>query len=132
MPHNGGSNNIALLRTNSNMFLGDSVGNPRVTGTWGMALTWKNFSFLPGLNHTARVSYWKGTNNVRYKNLDRGVHHFHYMTTEDKYIEANLMTTYQIYPQLTFGLELSYGWCDWKRVDLNNGWRITGGFMYNF
>ena len=132
MPHNGGSNNIAIMRTNRSMFVGDGVGNPRVTGTWGAALSWKNFSFLPGLAHTAIVSFWKGTNNVRYGNLDRGTHDFNYMTTDDRYVEADLITTYQIYPQLTVGLELAYGWADFKKIDIDNGWRITGGIMYKF
>ena len=142
MPHDGGSNNVALLRTNRSMFLGDGVGNPRVMGTTGVALSWKNLSFVKGLNHTAIVSYWRGTNNVRLNGADRAKYgDFGYMTTKDRYIEADLINTYQIYPQLQFGLELAYGWAKFKMYDgakwvkdeaIKNGWRISGGFTYNF
>ena len=146
IPHNGGSNNIALLRTNSARFVGDGVGNPRVTGTWGAALSWKNFSFIKNATHTAVVSYWRGTNNVRYGNVARPIealnymHRFAYMTTEDSYVELDLINTWQIYPQLSFGLELAYGWANWKETaidkasgfEMKNPWRITGGFIYNF
>ena len=154
MPHNGGSNNIALLRTTRSYLDGDGVGNPRVTGTKGIALSWKNLSFLPGLSHTAVVSYWRGNNNVRYNNQPRidktlmsgkylfSNNRFAYMTTKDSYIEADLMTSYRIYPQLTFMLDLGYGWCNFKNYDavtgkfvdagLKNVWRIAGGFVYNF
>ena len=86
-------------------------------GTWGIGFRLKDMSFVEDLSHTFRVAYRGGTNSpsmVKYahtaldwtnpqSNIDGP-----YLTTNDGLLEFNLQTKYDIYENLTAGVELGY------------------------
>ncbi len=123
-----------------------------IAGTWGLGIQAKDLSFLEGLEHTLRVAYYRGTNNK--SNVQNGYisspwqngqvssgSAFTYMTTKDSAWEFNFDSSYEIYENLTLGLELGYIITDfdksmWRAVnasfDDQNLYKVGIGLQYKF
>ncbi len=99
------------------------------TGTWGVSAGIEGVSFMPGLEHMARFVYTQGTNhdNFLFPIGDLG-----YMTNHDKSYEFDLTSTYKIYENLTFGLELGYAINKFEDKNIKNSWEVVTSFVYNF
>ncbi len=82
------------------------------SGTWGVALSLSNMSFMDKLSHTFKVAYWGGTNdaqNAKYLGSQRALSGGDFYLTENDYVvEFNLDSTYQIYENLSATLQLGY------------------------
>ncbi len=82
------------------------------SGTWGVALSLSNVSFMEKLSHTFKVAYWGGTNdskNAKYLSSTRALSGGDfYLTDNDYVVEFNLDSTYKIYENLTATLQLGY------------------------
>jgi len=107
-------------------------------GTWGAALQAKDISFMEDMTHLFRVAYYTGTSeqDATTQTWDIG----NIMTDDDNALEVNFNTTYAIYENLDFVLELAYLSMDWDD-DIANGWgpdkrddayRVHASFGYSF
>jgi hypothetical protein len=76
-------------------------------GTWGLGLQLADLSFVEDLSHTARIAYYRGTNDKDAIPLV-WVGEEVYLTTKDWAFEANFDSEYKIYENLSAVLEL--GW----------------------
>jgi hypothetical protein len=119
MPVVGSPQNYAL----GSFFLqgGDSINMsynaPNTTmGYWALGLSLKDIKLVDKLSHTFNVIYFKGTNDVDYlkqSNVTGGTSNTkavygQFLTTKDSLWEVDLNTKYQIYDELSLGLELGY------------------------
>lgn len=139
-PHNGSerlpyiattnnlTNSLSSFGYRGNPIMGGGKGvlgaNPN--GTWGVGARVKKLSFLEGLNHTLRVNYFGGANNVKmasyitgrrvtdgagrevYRNNTDFNSFGAYLTTADTGMEINFDSSYKAAENLTFLLELGY------------------------
>ena len=125
-----------------------------IDGTWGIGLQVADLSFVEDLTHTFRVAYWGGTNSpsmVKYMNSSRAFDmdgdaastEGPYLTTNDALLEFNLTNVWQIYENLTAGLELGYiiNMVDkdtWNRSFMSSNfskqdaWKASLVFAYSF
>lgn len=122
-------------------------------GTWGIGLQVRDVSFIEDLEHTFRLAWWGGTNNtnmVKYMgksySWDYGSRNFDgpYMTTNDGFLEFNLVNNYKMYENFNINLELGYiaNHMDndtWKKAGTRDSsfskqdiWKIQLGFLYDF
>ena len=74
-------------------------------GTWGVSAQLNGVSFVEGLSHDFSATYFAGTNNKHNGAYGEG---YDYLTTEDSAVEFNMLSTYDIYKNLTAALELAY------------------------
>lgn len=126
-----------------------------LSGTWGIMAQLKDISFVEDLKHTFRVAYYRGTNDADgVKKFRReggaftpwtgsqthGGGAYLYMTDDDSAWEINLDTSYQIYKNLSVGLELGYIRLDidddtWGKATENASedmYKIGIGLRYTF
>ncbi len=119
------------------------------SGTWGIGLQLKDFSFVENLSHILRVAYWGGTNDadmVRYVNSPYGNDSQgggFYLVEGDYLVEVNFDTKYQIYENLAMHVQLGYifngidadHWNNHRfdgRIKTNDGYKATLSFSYSF
>ena len=74
-------------------------------GTWGVSVQLNGMSFISDLSHDFSVTYIGGTNS-RYNGGDGDG--YDYLTVDDSAVEFDLLSTYQLYKNLTAALELAY------------------------
>ncbi len=131
-----------------------------LSGTWGIMAQLKDISFVEDLKHTFRVAYYRGTNDAdgvkRARNGSFGAAYagftpwtgsqingggsFLYMTDKDSAWEFNLDSSYEIYKNLSVGVELGYIRLDlsestWGRAIENQSedmYKIGIGLRYTF
>lgn len=104
-------------------------------GTWALGIELADISFIEDLSHVFRFVYSQGTNDDDYSapvlnSLNKGA----IMTDDDSCIEFNFDSTYQIYENLAFILELgaiNYDMDSSKDYD-ETAYKATFNFVYNF
>jgi hypothetical protein len=80
-------------------------------GYWALGLSLKDIKLIDKLTHTAHLIYFKGTNDVDFlkdTTVGNGATYGQFLTTKDSLWEVDFNTKYQVYPELTLGLELGY------------------------
>lgn len=129
---------------------GKGVLGTNPNGTWGVGARLKKLSFIDALSHTIRVNYFGGTNDTKMasyitgrKTVDnsgravyRNMTDFNsplgtYLTTSDTGAEINLDSTYKVYENLSFVLELGYIHL-WLDKDVWGGYQKTAGDSLNY
>ena len=106
-----------------------TIGTPDVNmGYWAVGLSLKDIKLIDKLSHTVHLMYIKGTNDVDYLKENAGTggtvrnaNYGSFLTTKDSLWEFDLNTKYQIYDELTVGLELGYINADFDKTT----WRGT-------
>ena len=106
-------------------------------GTWGVSAQLGGVSFLDGLSHDFSVTYFAGTNSRNNGGYGEG---YDYLTTDDSAVELNMLSTYEIYRNLTAALELAYIFEDFDTSavhgrsgsSFDNDWRAALHFRYSF
>ena len=106
-------------------------------GTWGVSAQLNGVSFLNDLSHDFSVTYIGGTNSKLNGGYDESP--YNYLTADDSAVEFNMLSTYQIYKNLTSALELAYIIEDFD-TDASHGrhgsydddWRVALHFEYKF
>ncbi len=116
-------------------------------GTWGILAQLKDISFVEDLKHTLRVAYYRGTNDKDMTEHNGGLMKapltqasYFYLTDKDSAWEFNLDSSYQIYKNLSVGVELGYIRLDlsenaWgKKVENNSDdlYKVAVGLRYTF
>ena len=106
-------------------------------GTWGVSAQLNGVSFLSDLSHDFSVTYIGGTNSKL--NGAYGDSRYDYLTTDDSAVEFNVLSTYQIYKNLTSALELAYIIEDFdtntshgRSGSYDDDWRVALHFEYKF
>ena len=117
-----------------------TVSNSR-TGTWGLGIRLKDFSFIEDLKHTFSINYIGGTNSpTMTKKLSNNILSLNdkdyftaysfglgndglYMTTDDSILEFNLTSTYQMYENFKIIVDAGYlaTWLSTKTKRANFG-----------
>jgi len=102
----GDSLNSSYTTSGTTIAQGNQASN---LGFWAAGLSLKDIKLIDKLSHTVHFIYFKGTNakeiaamtNIRnnYGNL---------LTTKDSLFEVDVNSKYQIYEELSLGLELGY------------------------
>ncbi len=114
------------------------VGGHRCSfgGTWGVSAQVNGMSFIDGLSHDFSVTYIAGTNDKKNGAYGEG---YDYLTSEDAAVEFDLLSTYEIYKNLTAALELAYIIEDFdtsaahgRSGRFENDWRTALLFQYSF
>ena len=114
------------------------VGGHRCSfgGTWGVSAQVNGLSFIDGLSHDFSVTYIAGTNDKKNGAYGEG---YDYLTSEDAAVEFDLLSTYEIYKNLTAALELAYIIEDFdtsaahgRSGRFENDWRTALLFQYSF
>ncbi|WP_346664784.1 outer membrane homotrimeric porin [uncultured Mailhella sp.] len=105
-------------------------------GTWGVSAQLNGVSFLENLSHDFSVTYFAGTNSKHNGAYGDG---YDYLTTEDSAVEFNMLSTYEIYKNLTTALELAYIVEDFdtsaahgRSGSYKDDWRAALQFQYAF
>ena len=105
-------------------------------GTWGVSAQLNGVSFIDGLSHDFSVTYFAGTNNKYNGGYGEG---YDYLTTEDSAVELNMLSTYEIYKNLTAALEMAYILEDFDTAaahgrsgSFDDDWRVALQFQYAF
>jgi hypothetical protein len=81
----------------------------RNLGFWAVGLSLKDIKLIDKLSHTVNFVYFKGTNNNNIININNGTWAYgKTLTTKDSIFEFDLNSKYQIYEELSLGLELGY------------------------
>ena len=169
MPYVATTNNVANslstfgYRGNPIMGGGKGVLGLNPNGTWGVGFRLKDMSFLENLKHTFRFNFFGGTNDTEmasyitgragYDDNNRKVYRNNtdfnsfgtYLTTADTGVELNLDSTYNMYDNLKFVLELAYIhlWIDkdvWGRyanypddtLNYKDAWKASMNIIYSF
>ena len=171
MPYVATTNNVANslssfgYRGNPIMGGGKGVLGVNPNGTWGVGFRLKDMTFLEDLKHTFRFNFFGGTNDTemasyitgrRTTDGNRTVYRNNgnntdfntfgtYLTTADTGIELNLDSTYQMYDNLKFVLEVGYIhlWLDkdvWGRygnlpgdtLNYKDAWKASMNVIYSF
>lgn len=127
--------------------IANTIDNGSAGGTWGVSAQLNKMSFLHGLSHDLRVTYFQGTNDKRMPGLINNVYGgsvspADYLTDKDHIIEVDFDSSYEIYKNLITVLELSYAFQDidkdvWRnasgeRHDYSDAWRAALNFRYKF
>ncbi len=83
------------------------VGGHRCSfgGTWGVSAQLNGMSFISDLSHDISVTYIGGTNSKYNGGYGDG---YNYLTVDDSAVEFDVLSTYQLYKNLTAALELAY------------------------
>jgi len=142
---------ISSFYTDGNWGVSSAIaGNdPTLLGFWALGLAMKDFSFMEDLTHTARVIYYKGTNDEDWakagiaqigSNPSTEFYNFAYgntLTEEDQVWEVNFDSQYKIYDELTGYVELG-----WVNADLDediwgddaggDAYKLSMGMNYSF
>ncbi len=95
-------------------------GDNSMSGTWGVVAQLKDISFMENLKHLFRVGYIRGTNDAEM--IEHGAAPTGgYLTEDDWAWEADFITDYQIYENLTLTVDFGY-----LRVDWDGAWKDAG------
>ena len=87
-------------------------------GFWAAGLSLKDIKLVDKLSHTFNVIYFKGTNDkdiVRATGLTAAANYGRMLTDKDSLVEVDLNSKYQIYEELSLGLELGYIFTDFDK-----------------
>lgn len=127
--------------------------NVSYAGTWGIGIQLRDLSFIEDLTHTFRAVWWGGTNSpsmVKYMDSayawENGSDGFNgpYMTTNDGFLEFNLVNIWKMYENFDINLELGYiaNYMDqdtWEKAGQRNSsyskqdrWKCQLAFCYSF
>ncbi|MBF0482513.1 MAG: outer membrane homotrimeric porin [Desulfovibrionaceae bacterium] len=139
-----------LYQTGGSSFTRSTLlANP--LGSWGLAFSLKDITFMKDLSHTLTAALANGTNSPNYVRtvnaMAGGVLGGEYfvmgkdLTTDEWLFGLNLDTKYMIYENLSAILEL--GWAEvsglrgsvWGARNVNNygdAWKLAFGFKYTF
>ena len=127
--------------------IANTIDNGSPAGTWGVSAQLNRFSFLEGLSHDLRVTYFKGTND---KDMPYFINNMYggsvtpanYLTEKDSVVEVDFDTSYEIYKNFMTVLELSYAFQDfddyvWRNAagdkrEYSDAWRAALNFRYKF
>jgi len=93
---------------------GDTLGasfysTDTTIGYWALGLSLKDIKLIDKLSHTVHLIYFKGTNDADFlKELvpGTGATYGQFLTTKDSLWEVDVNTKYQVYDELSLGLEL--------------------------
>ncbi|MHC1751271.1 outer membrane homotrimeric porin [Humidesulfovibrio sp.] len=94
-------------------------------GFWAAGLSLKDIKLIDKLSHTFNVIYFKGTNDkdiISATGLTAGANYGRVLTDKDSLVEIDLNSKYQIYEELSLGLELGYIFTDFDK----NVWAAAG------
>jgi hypothetical protein len=82
----------------------------RNLGFWAVGLSLKDIKLIDKLSHTVNVIYFKGTNDKNMVNAAQAAvgTYGNFLTEKDSLVEVDLNSKYQIYDELSLGLELGY------------------------
>ncbi|MDP2848872.1 MAG: outer membrane homotrimeric porin [Humidesulfovibrio sp.] len=85
-------------------------GNPQSNlGFWAVGLSLKDIKLIDKLSHTFNVIYFKGTNAKEVATMgDVTKNYGNLLTNKDSLVEVDLNSKYQIYEELSLGLDLGY------------------------
>ncbi len=110
-------------------------------GLWMLGAQVANFSFFENVSHTARVAYFRGTNNIEsdlvsgaaeVPNLGTMVP----LTPHDQAVEVDLDTFWQVSDNLIVGLEMSYLYLDAtsknRSVDYDRRSVLSSNLIFRF
>ena len=142
----GGFKPGATLYFKGRYSIANTIDRGTAGGTWGISAQLNKISFLEGLSHDLRVTYFRGTNSANMPAMINtyggSVTPASYLTSKDHIIEVDLDTSYEIYKNLITVLELGYAFQDinegvWKKAnvdagDFSNAWRVALNFRYKF
>jgi len=93
---------------------GDSLTRSKTTpadnlGFWALGLSFKDIKLIDKLSHTVHFIYFKGTND---SSVATGLNTFNgygnVLTNKDHLFEVDVNSKYQLYDELSLGLELGY------------------------
>ena len=99
-------------------------------GKWGVSLQVSELTYIEKLTHTARVSYIRGTNDDDITNAD-----IETWTEDDAAFELDFVSTYAVYENLDFIVDLAYVACDFDSTatkDTDSVFKAAAGVKYNF
>ena len=106
-----------------------------VMGYWALGLSFKDIKLIDKLSHTVHFIYFKGTNDVDYlkqKTLTgtQGTNAAYgkFLTTKDSLFEVDVNSKYQIYDELSVGLELGYISANFNK----NAWGAVNSDYQNY
>ncbi len=78
-------------------------------GFWALGLSFKDIKLIDKLSHTVNFIYFKGTNDESVAaGLNTNDGYGNVLTKKDHLFEVDLNSKYQLYDELSLGLELSY------------------------
>jgi len=85
----------------------------RNLGFWAVGLSAKDIKLIDKLSHTVNLVYFRGTNNINVLDNTNAVTtgaiaYGRTLTTKDSIFEIDLNSKYQIYEELSLGLDLGY------------------------
>lgn len=84
-------------------------GNPNSNlGFWAAGLSLKDIKLIDKLSHTVHFIYFKGTNAKEVATMANTNNYGQLLTTKDSLFEVDVNSKYQIYEELSLGLELGY------------------------
>ena len=120
--------------------VGNSIHNMNFAGTWGVSAQLNGLSFLEGLSHDLSVTYIGGTNSKYNGDYGKPNEYNGYLTTRDGMVEFEILSTYEIYTNLSTALELAYIIEDFDTSakygragqQYDNAWRAALHFQYMF
>lgn len=137
-----GGNSSTFFDNTYGPCIGNGLHNAVFGGTWGVSLGLTGMSFIDKLTHDFTVTYFGGTNNAENGGYGKPISLLGsedaYMTTEDRAVEFNLLSNYEIYKNLSTALELAYivesfdTNPEYERQEYRNVWRATLHFCYQF
>ena len=100
---------------------GDSLNSGQMNypsdtmGYWAVGLSLKDIKLIDKLSHTVHFMYIKGTNDVDYlkqtnvtATAGTNAAYGRFLTTKDSLFEVDVNSKFQIYDELSLGLELGY------------------------
>jgi len=95
---------------------GDTQNNSYTTpaqnlGFWALGVSLKDIKLIDKLSHTVHFIYFKGTNDkntVNGSNTSASSSYGSFLTEKDHLFEVDVNSKYQIYEELSLGLELGY------------------------
>ncbi|SNR78625.1 hypothetical protein SAMN04488503_1270 [Humidesulfovibrio mexicanus] len=87
---------------------GAGTDNTSNLGFWAAGLSLKDIKFIDKLSHTFHLIYFKGTNDKDVVGKIGTTGYGNMLTTKDSLVEIDLNSKYQIYEELSLGLELGY------------------------
>jgi len=103
-------------------------------GYWALGMSLKDIKLIDKLSHTVHLIYFKGTNDADYlKENNAGANvtnasYSKFLTTKDSLWEVDVNSKYQIYDELSLGLELGYINADFDK----NTWGAVNSDYKNY
>jgi hypothetical protein len=102
----GDSLNSSYSTSGTTLAQGNQASN---LGFWAVGLSLKDIKLIDKLSHTVNVIYFKGTNAKEIASMANIKNNYgNLLTTKDSLVEFDVNSKYQIYEELSLGLELGY------------------------